>query len=175
MRLFIETSNQLDNLKLCVSFMQMFIAAGTSLSSVNDASAVKEKNEVADLKLDQKLKEFQIPLFKLLTKYSQFMLKKDLRDSLQQIEDLASILVILTINEEGENDNPLAVVPEASQFVMLVLALAEIPNLLSTTPAIQALFSMLVKSGSLLVKVSQIIKSESMANKLVKMCAHCVD
>ena len=114
-------------------------------------------------------------MFKLLTKYSQFMLKKDLRDSLQQIEDLASILVILTINEEGENDNPLAVVPEASQFVMLVLALAEIPNLLSTTPAIQALFSMLVKSGSLLVKVSQIIKSESMANKLVKMCAHCVD
>ena len=102
------------------------------------------------------------------------MLKKDLRDSLQQIEDLASILVILTINDE-ESDNPLASVPEASQFVMLVLALAEIPNLLSTTPAIQALFSMLVKSGSLLVKVSQIIKSESMANKLVKMCARCAD
>lgn len=66
---------------------------------------------------------------------------------------MASILVILTINDES-SDNPLAVVPEASQFVMLVLALAEIPNLMSTTPAIQALFSMLVKSGSLLVKVS---------------------
>lgn len=55
MRLFIETSNQLDNLKLCVSFLQMFIAAGTSLSSVGDAA---EKNEIANLKLDQKLKEF---------------------------------------------------------------------------------------------------------------------
>lgn len=49
MRLFIETSNQLDNLKLCVSFLQMFIAAGTSLSSVGDAA---EKNEIANLKLD---------------------------------------------------------------------------------------------------------------------------
>ena len=58
MRLFVETSSQLDNLKLCVSFMQMFIAAGTSLSSVNDIGAAEAKNEVANLKLDQKLKEF---------------------------------------------------------------------------------------------------------------------
>lgn len=58
MRLFIETSSQLDNLKLCVSFMQMFIAAGTSLSSVSDANTAEEKNEIANLKLDQKLKEF---------------------------------------------------------------------------------------------------------------------
>lgn len=58
MRLFIETSSQLDNLKLCVSFMQMFIAAGTSLSSVSDVNTAEEKNEIANLKLDQKLKEF---------------------------------------------------------------------------------------------------------------------
>ncbi|CAL5970265.1 Conserved_hypothetical protein [Hexamita inflata] len=144
--------NEAEILRLLISFIQMVVANQL------------ENQMNSDVKLD--LSMLKVPLIKYLTKLQIQMLKTELKTSIQQLEDVSSILVMLSLDVQQDLIN----LPEATGFLKLIFVLSEIPRLLQSTPAMTSLFSLLVKSGQLFLNLA-----ENMGSVIIRVVLELID